>query len=327
MLLAENIHKSYGRLAAVRAVSFSLPAGQVVGLLGPNGAGKTTTIRILTGYSPPDEGRVEVDGVDMGADSSAARGKIGYLPESTPLYPEMSVRSYLDFRARLQGMRSGVRRSAVGRAVERCWLSGVVGKRIGRLSKGYRQRVGLAAAILHDPKVIVLDEPTNGLDPTQVGETRALVRELARDKVLLFSSHVLSEVERLCDRVIIMANGRVRADGTPEELAAAAPLSRHYTLEICAKDRAESDKAASDRAVHAGVLGVQKVAGVMVVSSVPDESGWWTLRVQPDRGAPDLREALARAVDSGGCLARRLEREAPSLERTFASIIESAGGE
>lgn len=316
MLVAENIHKSYGKLAAVRGVSFELGAGRVVGLLGPNGAGKTTTIRIVTGYAPADAGRVCVEGLDVSRDSGAARARIGYLPESTPLYPEMTVSAFLQFRARLYPMDRAKRRGAVASVIERCWLTSVAGKRIGYLSKGYRQRVGLASAILHDPKVIVLDEPTNGLDPSQVGETRRLVRELAEGRVLLFSSHVLTEVERLCDRVIIISQGKVRADGTPTELVARAAIAPTLVIEAAPK------LAGVGKDALPGVM--RRLPGVKGVEVSTVDGSWIALRVTPEAGGPDLREGIARAIDRAGYLARRFEREVPSLEQTFASIIESA---
>ncbi|MEK6703591.1 MAG: ATP-binding cassette domain-containing protein, partial [Planctomycetota bacterium] len=242
MLSVQSVYKSFGSFAAVRGISFDLPKARVVGLLGPNGAGKTTTIRMITGFFPPDRGRVVVDGHDSVDDSIAARAAIGYLPESAPLYSEMSVRSFLDFRARLYSLRRPARVAAVARSIDRCWLASVQDKRIGHLSKGFRQRVGLAAALLHDPKVLVLDEPTNGLDPTQINETRRLIAELGQDRTLLISSHILPEVERVCDRVIIVIRGRVRADGTPAELTASTGQSRTYRIEVIAGDEASIER-------------------------------------------------------------------------------------
>ncbi len=220
MIEATDVNKFYGRFQAVRSLSFRISEGEVVGLLGPNGAGKTTTIRMVTGFLPASSGRIEVCGKDTIRHSLAARRNIGYLPESNPLYPEMRVMDYLTFRARLHGVRASKRQQAIGRSIERCWLADVAKKRIGHLSKGYRQRVGLAAALIHDPRVIVLDEPSSGLDPTQILETRNLIRELAKDRTVLVSSHVLPEVERTCDRVIIIVRGEVRADGHPARLLA-----------------------------------------------------------------------------------------------------------
>ncbi len=319
MLRAENLHKSFGSLRAVRGVSFDLPAGCVVGLLGPNGAGKTTTIRMVTGYWPPDSGRVLVDGIDMRDDTGKARAKIGYLPESAPLYPEMRVADYLGFRARIFGMDRGARRDAVGRAVDRCWLREVRGRRIGVLSKGYRQRVGLAAAILHDPPVMVLDEPTNGLDPTQIGETRKLVRELAQDRTLLFSSHVLSEVERLSDRVIVIAGGVVRADGTVRELAARGGTSLPCEVEIKRPVAPEN----ADELIQ-GMLGA--IPGVVGAERLPDPDAGWLAFCVRSQGSTDVREAIAEMARARAWVVRTLVSRAPSLEQVFLDLLESGAG-
>lgn len=239
MISLKGVHKSFGRFHAVRDASFEIARGEVVGLLGPNGAGKTTTIRMITGYLPPTAGRVEVCGHDSIKESLKAREMLGYLPEATPLYPEMRVSDYLLFRSRLYSMKHRERRPAVERALTRCWLGDVASRRISQLSKGYRQRVGLAAALLHNPRVLILDEPANGLDPTQIQETRKLIRELSKERTVLVSSHILPEVERTCDRVIIMSRGRVRADGTPERLLHAHE-NRHppvHCVEVLADTR------------------------------------------------------------------------------------------
>jgi len=318
MLRAENLFKSFGPVRAVRGVSFDLPAGCVVGMLGPNGAGKTTTIRMITGFWPPDSGRVVIDGIDMSDDTGRARSRIGYLPESAPLYPEMRVADFLLFRAKIFGVKRADRAAAVEKAIERCWLKDVRARRIGVLSKGYRQRVGLAAAILHEPPVMILDEPTNGLDPTQIGETRKLVRELARDRTLLFSSHVLSEVERLSDRVIVIAAGQVRADGTVRELAARSGAAAPCDLELKRPVAPEN----ADELV-AGAL--RAVPGVSGVERLPDpDPGWLSLRVSSRAGAADVCESIAELARAKAWVVRMLVRRAPSLEQVFLEMLESA---
>jgi ABC-2 type transport system ATP-binding protein len=313
MISARNVSKWYGRVRAVDHVSFEIPKGQIVGLLGPNGAGKTTTIRITTGFLPPSEGSVSVCGHDVVADSIPARRSIGYLPESAPLYPEMAVRGYLDFRARLYGLRRRQRRAAVAAAMDRCALADVRDRRIGHLSKGYRQRVGLAAALLHDPPVLILDEPTTGLDPSQIREARRLIRELAHNRTVLVSSHILPEVEATCDRVIIIAGGRIRADA-PTRALVADPLSP-YVVEIKAGAGREADGAA-------GVL--RRVAGVADVRFRDDDADgpWRCALVFPAPRADDLREAIARAAAAAGLSVRELHRPAPSLEQVFLRIID-----
>jgi ABC-2 type transport system ATP-binding protein len=218
MIEAQDLTRKYGEFTAVDGVSFAVPEGEIVGILGPNGAGKTTTIRMITGFLPPTSGRVTLGGKDLFGDSVAVRRDIGYLPESVALYPEMRVDEYLDYRGRLEGMARAEIRQRLPEALERCLLVDVRRQVIGTLSKGYRQRVGLAAAILHDPKVLVLDEPTVGLDPKQIVAIRELIRDLGRKHTLLLSTHILPEVELLCSRVLIIDRGRIVAEGTPQAL-------------------------------------------------------------------------------------------------------------
>ncbi|HVF59089.1 MAG TPA: ATP-binding cassette domain-containing protein [Thermoanaerobaculia bacterium] len=218
MIEAVDLSRKYGDFTAVDGVSFAVHEGEIVGMLGPNGAGKTTTLRMITGFLPPSSGRVTVAGVDLVEKPRAARRELGYLPESVALYPEMRVDEYLAYRARLEGMRGPAAREAIDEAVGRCLIEEVRHQIIGTLSKGYRQRVALATAILHRPGVLVLDEPTVGLDPKQIIAIRELIRELRRERTVLLSTHILPEVELLCDRVLIIDRGRIVAHGTPQEL-------------------------------------------------------------------------------------------------------------
>ncbi len=214
MIHVENLTKFYGDYAAVRDVSFEVDRGQVVGFLGPNGAGKSTTMRILTGYLTATSGRASIDGKDVFWDPIAARRRIGYLSEGCPLYGEMRVEEYLRFRGGLKGMSGRDTKRRLGYVVDRCWLRDVRRQLIGTLSKGYRQRVGLADALIANPPVLILDEPTVGLDPTQIRETRKLIKELGREHTLLLSTHILPEVEMTCDSVIIIHQGKVAVQGT-----------------------------------------------------------------------------------------------------------------
>lgn len=316
MIAVRDIHKSFGRVRAVRGVSFELVPGQVAGLLGPNGAGKSTTIRMATGFLPPDRGGVQVQGFDTITDSIAARRQIGYLPESAPLYTEMRVQDYLDHRARLWSMPRPERRAAIDRAVSRCELTSVRTRRIGHLSKGFRQRVGLASAILHDPPVLILDEPSNGLDPTQIVHTRRLVRELAVDRTVLVSSHILAEVERTCDRVIVITAGQVRADGAPADL-----LRRARAAACILEFQAPGFAPTLQRLIPAGRL-----------TSTALSDGWTRVRIELDpKAAPtdappaaaDPREQIAQAALQAGIPLRELHLETPSLERLFIDLIES----
>ena len=218
MIAVEHLTKYYGEYPAVRDVSFEVPRGHVVGFLGPNGAGKSTTMRILAGFLTATSGRASINGFDVFADPIEARRRIGYMPESCPLYPELRVEEHLRFRAGLKGLGWGTRRKRIDYVLERCWLKDVRRQLIGTLSKGYRQRVGLADALLADPPVLILDEPTAGLDPTQIRETRKLIRELGQEHTMLLSTHILSEVEMAADTVIIIYQGQVVENGSLEEV-------------------------------------------------------------------------------------------------------------
>jgi ABC-2 type transport system ATP-binding protein len=219
MIEAASLAKRYGAFEAVKGVSFRIEAGQIAGLLGPNGAGKTSLMRILTCYHFPDGGRATVGGHDVAGQPHLVRRSVGYLPEGSPLYPDMKVREYLGFIARVRDLGGALRRQRLEWVVETCGLAAVYSRDIRRLSRGYKQRVGLAQAILHDPPVLVLDEPTSGLDPNQIVEIRALIRDLGRSKTVLLSTHILQEVEAICGRVLIMSAGRLAAQGTAKEIA------------------------------------------------------------------------------------------------------------
>lgn len=236
MIEAKSLTKRFGAIEAVRGVSFSIGDGEVVGLLGPNGAGKTTTMRMLTTFLPPSTGSAVVAGFDVLKQADQVRRHIGYLPETPPIYPELTVREYVTFVAKIRGVASRNVADAVKRAIERCALSGVADRLCGNLSKGYRQRVGLAQAIVHEPKVIILDEPTSGLDPKQIIEIRQLIRDLKGKHTVVLSTHILPEVAETCSRVIIIANGRITVEGSLAELTANATLEERF-LEAIATDR------------------------------------------------------------------------------------------
>ena len=218
MIRIENLVKTFGAKRAVDGLSFAVERGEVLGFLGPNGAGKSTTMRMITGYFPPSGGRVTVGGHDVVEAPLEAKRLIGYLPEAAPSYPDMTVQGFLSFAAALRGLDGGARRQAVGRAVERCFLASVLHQSIDTLSKGYKHRTCLAQALIHDPEVLILDEPTDGLDPNQKHEIRNLIRELGRTKAIIFSTHILEEVDAACTRAIIIDRGRIVASGTPDEL-------------------------------------------------------------------------------------------------------------
>ncbi len=309
MIEVRNLTKWYGNVLAVDNISFDVAKGSVVGFLGPNGAGKSTTLRIITCYQPATSGTVTLDGHDVLADSIEVRQRIGYMPESVPLYPEMRVEEVLKFRAALRDIPRARRRGAVDRVAERCWLSrpeNVMRRLVGELSRGYRQRVGLAEVMLHNPPVLVLDEPTIGLDPAQIRETRRLITELGSDHTIILSSHILAEVEQTCGRVIIIAGGRIVAAGSPNELRRRVTGPSRIIVEARG---AEADEMAQ---------AVKALAGVRTVDST--RAGNWTrLAVHGDEDA-DCRSALFALVSEKGWTLRELRREVGSLEDFFVQI-------
>jgi ABC-2 type transport system ATP-binding protein len=238
MIHVRNLTKYYGDYAAVRDVSFDVAAGKVVGFLGPNGAGKSTTMRILAGYLTATSGKATVAGSDVFWDPVAVRRKIGYMPESCPLYPDMRVREYLVYRGGIKGLHGSACRTAMERVIDRCWLRDVRGQLIGTLSKGFRQRVGLADALLHDPPVLILDEPTAGLDPSQIRETRQLIRELGKQHTVLLSTHILTEVEAACDEAIIINRGQVAAAGRLDEIRQPGKTLEETFIRLVERDAA-----------------------------------------------------------------------------------------
>jgi ABC-2 type transport system ATP-binding protein len=305
MIVARDLSKRFGKVLAVDSINFRIRRGRVVGFLGPNGAGKTTTIRMIAGFLPPSAGSVTVDSLNVAERPRPARRRIGYLPESTPLYGEMRVAEYLKFRARLFGIARSDRKAATGKALDRCGLTDVRRRPIHQLSRGYRQRVGLAAALLHEPTVLILDEPTVGLDPSQIREVRSLIRELAGRHTILLSTHILPEAERSCDEIIMIARGRIRAQGTIDELRAAAARHGRFVL--------ETDSADGERAVRT-LPGAERVERTMM------DDGWRRLVIAPDERAQDLRQLIAELAAQRGFAVRELRREAPSLEELFMQL-------
>ncbi|MDX1680698.1 MAG: ATP-binding cassette domain-containing protein [Akkermansiaceae bacterium] len=223
MIEVEELTKHFGSKTAVDGLSFTVKKGEVLGFLGPNGAGKSTTMRMITGFLPPSSGDARVCGISIIDEPTAAKSKVGYLPESAPLYPDMSVVGFLRFCAEIRGLRGKGRKEAVDKAIDTCFLDSVAHQSIDTLSKGYRHRTCLAQALLHDPEVLILDEPTDGLDPNQKHEVRQLIKRLGKSKAILFSTHILEEVDAACSRAVIVDQGRIVADGTPKELHKRAP--------------------------------------------------------------------------------------------------------
>lgn len=308
MIHITDLTKSYGVIQALRGVSFDIAAGEIVGLLGPNGAGKTTIIKILTGYLQPDGGVVQVNGLDVLEHTRAVQAQIGYLPETAPLYPELSVQAYLQMMADLRQIPADLQRARLSAAIHATGLTGHLTRPIGELSKGFRQRVGLAQAILHQPKLLILDEPTVGLDPTQIVEVRHLIRRLAEHSTVLFSTHILSEVEALCDRAIILINGQVKADARLAELAATADV----VLVL--------DDAPPDAAITLGAL-----EGVRDVAPFRSLDGFPAYRVAGRaEAAPDLSLALYNLARQRDWPVRELRRDARTLETVFNDLAMAA---
>jgi ABC-2 type transport system ATP-binding protein len=246
MIEVRNLTKRYGDLTAIRGISFTVAKGEVLGFLGPNGAGKTTTMRIVTGYMPASEGTITVDGFDVFENSFEVRKRIGYLPENPPLYGDMTVESFLRFVARIKGVAKNAVGEATEKALETCGLTHVRGRLTGNLSKGYRQRVGLAQALIHDPPVLVLDEPTIGLDPRQIIEIRSLIRHLAGSRTVILSTHILPEVAQICEKVVILSDGRVVLEDRLANLTQGATLEEVF-LRAISRDEASEAAAAAER--------------------------------------------------------------------------------
>ncbi|MBI4575953.1 MAG: ATP-binding cassette domain-containing protein [Planctomycetes bacterium] len=313
MISVRDLSKVYGNATAIQGVSFQVARGEILGFLGPNGAGKTTTMRILTCAIPPSGGTAEVEGRDIRDDSLGVRRSIGYLPENVPLYPEMRVREFLDFRGRLKGLAGARLRERVDHVLGRCWLADVERKVIGTLSKGYRQRVGIADALVGDPPILILDEPTVGLDPNQIRDVRKLVRDLAGEHTVILSTHILSEVEAVCDRVIIIAAGRLVLDDSLAALRAS--FERDATVQAEVQGPVETVRHAL-----ADIPGVRSVEVASVGDSVPRY-------VLVTEGGRDVREEVYRRVVKGGWTLRDLHREVRTLEDVFVeATVRAATG-
>ena len=306
MIKVEGVSKRYGSTRAVRNISFEVERGEIVGFLGPNGAGKTTTMRILTGFLPPTEGTAIVAGYDILEQPLEVKKRIGYLPENPPVYPEMDVESYLEFVARLKGVPSAELQPRIDAVLERVSITHVRSKLIGKLSKGYRQRVGLAQALIHGPDVLILDEPTVGLDPKQIIEVRELIKSLAGEHTIILSTHILSEVASTCNRIIIINEGKIEASDTPANLTARMQGGESTQLEI-------DGPAEAVEAALTALPGVARVAR----SGYANEHGLYTVDAV---GGAALRAELARAVVNAGWGLHGMRAVGMSLEDIFLKI-------
>jgi ABC-2 type transport system ATP-binding protein len=303
MIQVERLSKRYGSIKAVDRLTFAVGRGEIVGLLGPNGAGKTTTMRMLTTFLPPTSGRAVLSGHDVLDESLEVRRKVGYLPENVPLYHEMRVREYLTFRAKLKDVPRSRRRAEIARVIARCQLGEVEDRILGQLSKGYRQRVGLAEAMVRDPDILILDEPTAGLDPIQIREVRALIRELGDRHTILLSTHVMTEVEAVCGRVIIIAKGRIALDDRLDRLQA------ENAIAVEARGPAEAIRAV-----------LEKVPGTEKVILTGRDGDHAAFKVQARDGA-DLREEMATRLFQDGWPVRRLDLKRTTLEDRFIQAV------
>jgi ABC-2 type transport system ATP-binding protein len=310
MIQVENLTKRYGDVVGVTNLEFDVEKGEVLGFLGPNGAGKTTTMKMLTCYLPPTSGTAKVCGYDILEQSMEVRKRIGYLPERNPLYVDMSVRGYLDFVARVKGVRPSARRSEVDRAIERCGLELVPRRTIGKLSKGYQQRVGIAQATLNEPELLILDEPTLGLDPKQIIEIRQLIKELGGEKTVILSSHILPEVSQVCNRVIIINRGELVAADTPENLR--SRLTTSSVVRVGVLDEGDVAGRAAET--------IGRIDGVIAVREEQPAHGTraFTVECDPER---DVRAEIARTLVAAGLPLLELHRVELSLEEIFLQLV------
>jgi len=306
MLEVKNLSKKFGDVHAVRNINFQIRKGEILGFLGPNGAGKTTTMRIITCYIPASSGTVQVDGMDTVSNSLQVRKKIGYLAETNPLYGDMSVQEYLQFVGEIRGLKNSKLSGRIDEMFAVCGLTKMAGRQISKLSKGYRQRVGLAQAMLHNPDLLILDEPSSGLDPNQIVEIRQLIKNIGSEKTVIYCSHILSEVSATCSRIMIINEGQIVASGTPDELTSRSSKGNRYHVRI---------KAPAD-ALQSRLGALPGVTAVSIHETVKD---WTSADVMCDP-AEDLGERIfGCAVDSGWRMAE-LKHETASLEEVFTQL-------
>jgi ABC-2 type transport system ATP-binding protein len=308
---AKDLTKHYGDFVAIDKLNFQVKRGEIVGLLGPNGAGKSTTMKILTCYTAPTEGSAQVNGHDVFDNPVGARESIGYLPESTPLYTEMLVYEYLEFAADMRGLKGEAARKQIKRAVEQTSLGDVVGKEIRALSKGYRQRVGLAQALVHEPSLLILDEPMSGLDPNQAIEVRDVIKQIGKERTVVLSTHNLPEVQVTCDRVLIIARGKIVADDTPKALSDRAGRARFV---VSLLDQGEKSASAFKQ--------LEGIRGVDVVRTLDAPKGELGFEVLP-KTDDDLRKDIFQAAVAGGHTLVGLGREGQNLEEIFRQLTVS----
>lgn len=311
MIEVENLVKQYAGYRAVQGISFQVDRGEVVGFLGPNGAGKSTTMKILTTYLAPTSGKVKICGLDVLEDSLGVRRRIGYMPENVPLYGDMRVEEYLSYRAALKGMRGMKSKQRLGSVMEQCGVSEVRRRLIHSLSKGYRQRVGLADALMHNPELLILDEPTAGLDPHQIRSVRQLIQEVGRERTVLLSTHILSEVEAVCSRALIIHRGKIEASDTIENLSKKIQSGSVWIEVDAAKESALEKLQALPEVAHVYLREEKKEEG----------KAWLTIECQPKPGE-DIRLIIDSCIKREGWPLRELRRERATLEDVFVELTQ-----
>jgi ABC-2 type transport system ATP-binding protein len=304
MLEVKDLNKNFGNVHAVRNLTFEVRKGEVLGFLGPNGAGKTTTMRIITCFIPASSGTVKVSGMDTVQNDLEVRKRIGYLPENNPLYLDMTVDEYLKFAGEIRGLKGAQLTNRIHDMFQVCGLAKMANRQIGKLSKGYKQRVGLAQAMLHNPDLLILDEPMSGLDPNQIIEIRQLIKKMGEEKTVIYCSHILSEVAATCNRILIINDGAIVASGTPDELTAGASKTSGYMLKV------KGDKAS----VQAKLSAIPGITGVTV-----QESGEW-LEATITSGKEDVGEKIYKCVSENGWSLAELKRHSASLEDVFTQL-------
>ena len=310
MINVDNLSKFYGSVEAVRGISFDVQEGEIIGFLGPNGAGKSTTMKILTGYMPASSGSAHIAGFDVSQDPLNVQKNLGYLPENNPLYPEMTVKAYLDYSASIKGLTGLEKNRSIGSVIEKCGLANVESRVIGHLSKGYRQRVGLAQALVNDPPVMLLDEPTSGLDPAQIVEIRNLIKDLKGNRTIMLSTHILPEVNMVCDRVVIIHHGRLAASGELDSLADSMNEKNRTFLSVLGQEDNFSNV-------------LKEIDGVENVRLRGMKNGEVHYEVD---SAKDLRASLASAVYEKSGKLTEIRKESITLEEIFVKIVSGETG-
>ncbi|MDR0307274.1 MAG: ATP-binding cassette domain-containing protein [Chitinispirillales bacterium] len=310
MLTVNGLNKKFGQVHAVNNLNFEVRKGEVFGFLGPNGAGKSTTMRIITCFIPATSGNVLVDGIDLAVNNLEVRRRIGYLPESTPLYSDMTVREYLTFVGKVRSLKGAKLKSRLDEMFTVCGLTKMASRQIGKLSKGYRQRVGLAQAMIHNPDLLILDEPMSGLDPNQIIEIRHLIKKIGEEKTVIYCSHILSEVSATCDRILIIREGRIVASGTPEELTKGHESGSRYTL------RVKGEKSS----IESNLSAIEGISNIDINDSL--KNGWHSVQIHTT-AKDDIGESLFNCIVKSGWSLSELRRDQTSLEEVFTQLTRS----